>query len=223
MVTRALIIYGGWEGHQPGQCARLVASILERDGVDVELSDSLATLDHPEMLAHFSVIIPCWTMGDLTPERERHLTDAVRGGIGLAGWHGGMADAFRSATDYQFMVGGQFVAHPGGIIDYRVEITDRDHPITRGLGDFDVHTEQYYLHVDPSNHVLATTTFTGEHAPWIAGCRMPVAWTRRYGEGRVFCCSIGHVADDLRIPEVSALIRRGALWAARALDEDRTA
>jgi type 1 glutamine amidotransferase len=117
------------------------------------------------------------------------------------------------------MTGGQFVAHPGGIIDYRVEIVAPDHPITRGLEDFDVRSEQYYMHIDPTNEVLAMTTVSGEHAPQVAGSRMPVAWIRRWGEGRVFYCSIGHSADDLRVAQVGEMVRRGILWAAGALEE----
>ena len=128
-----------------------------------------------------------------------------------------MADSFRS-TEYQFMVGGQWVAHPGNIIDYTVQITNREDPITAGLGDFSMHSEQYYLHVDPSNEVLATTTFSGEYAPWIDGCVMPVVWKRKWGEGRVFYCSLGHVVADFDVPEARELVRRGMHWAAR-MDE----
>jgi type 1 glutamine amidotransferase len=219
MTGSALFIYGGWDGHEPEACARLIAPLIEAAGVRAALSDSLSVLDDARVLKRYRVIVPCWTMGELAPRREAALVEAVRAGTGLAGWHGGMGDAFRTSTDYQFMTGGQFVAHPGGIIDYRVHIVDRAHPITRGLGDFDVHSEQYYMHVDPSNAVLAETVFSGEHAPWIAGNRIPVAWTRRYGRGRVFYCSIGHGPDDLRLPEVKEMIRRGILWAAGVPDD----
>ncbi len=124
------------------------------------------------------------------------LTAAVRGGVGLAGYHGGMCDAFREAVEYQFMCGGQWVAHPGNIIDYRVNVTRPDDPIMEGIRDFDYRSEQYYMHVDPSNEVLATTTFSGEHAYWTKDVVMPVVWKRHYGEGRVFYSSLGHVAKE---------------------------
>jgi type 1 glutamine amidotransferase len=124
-----------------------------------------------------------------------------------------MADSFREATDYQFMVGGQWVAHPGDVIDYRIHITDPTDPITAGLPDFSLHSEQYYLHVDPSNQVLATTTFSGEHVPWIDGVVMPSVWKRHYGAGRVFYASFGHAASDFDVPEARELVRRGLLWA----------
>jgi type 1 glutamine amidotransferase len=155
-------------------------------------------------------------MGTIEPGPLAALHDAVVSGVGLAGFHGGMGDAFRDATDFHFMVGGQFVAHPDDIKDYDVAIADHDHEITRGLGDFSVRSEQYYLHVDPAVHVLATTVFEPESAPWVAGTVMPVAWTRRHGEGRVFYSSLGHQPADLDVPEARELLRRGMLWAARA-------
>ena len=136
-------------------------------------------------------------------------------GVGFGGWHGGMGDSFRNHPDYQFIVGGQWVAHPGGVIDYRVNITNHADPITAGLEDFDMHSEQYYMHVDPSNEVLATTTFDGEILPWIKGTVMPVAWKRQWGAGKVFYSSLGHVAKDFDVPEAREIVRRGLLWAAR--------
>ena len=153
----------------------------------------------------------------ITPDQERGLLGAVRAGTGLAGWHGGMADAFRANPAYQFLVGGQWVAHPGDVFTHAVDIVAGDHPITRGLGRFTMRSEQYYLHVDPSNEVLATTTFDGRHgdAPWIAGCVMPVAWTRSYGAGRVAYCALGHKDTDFDVPEAREMTHRGLRWATR--------
>jgi hypothetical protein len=219
IMAEALFVQGGWEGHEPEQAVRVIAPLIEAAGLDVRIEDTLTAFDDAETLKDLAVIVPCWTMGELTAEQEKNLTDAVRGGVGLAGWHGGMGDAFRTSTEFQFAVGGQFVAHPGDIIDYPVQISEPNHPITAGLHHFTLKSEQYYLHVDPANEVLATTMFTGEHAPWIKGCVMPVAWTKMYGDGRVFYCSIGHVAADLEIPQVKEMIRRGVLWAACALGD----
>jgi uncharacterized protein len=211
-VSDALIVWGGWDGHQPqvfaGECARM----LEDAGMSVRVAD---TLDALTELDGERLVVPIWTMGTIAPEPLAALQRAVEGGVGLAGFHGGMGDAFRDATDYQFMVGGQFVSHPDGIKDYDVTIVDRASPITEGLSDFSVHSEQYYMHVDPSNHVLATTTFDPETAPWVAGTVMPVAWTRRWGAGRVFYSSLGHAPEELDVPEARELLRRGMLWAAR--------
>jgi len=211
----ALIVWGGWPGHQPQECAELFAPILREGGYEVEVSDTLdAFLDGPK-LAALDLIVPIWTQGTITKEQERGLLDAVRGGVGLAGWHGGMGDAFRNNVEYQFMVGGQWVAHPGNIIDYQVNITDHDDPITAGLADFSMHSEQYYLHVDPSNEVLATTTFGDQYLPWIARTVMPVVWKRRWGAGKVFYCSLGHHASDFAVPEAREIVRRGMLWASK--------
>jgi type 1 glutamine amidotransferase len=209
------MLAGGWPGHQPRETSQRFAKALSAEGYAVQVADSLDALLDPEAMRDLSLIVPNWTMSTISDEQEKAILNAVRGGVGLAGWHGGMGDAFRNNTGYQFMVGGQWVAHPGNIIDYTVNITDRDHPITSGLDDFAVHSEQYYMHVDPSNRVLATTTFSGEHTPHIEGTVMPVAWTRHWGEGRVAYCSLGHVDSDFENSSTYQLVLRGLLWAAR--------
>jgi type 1 glutamine amidotransferase len=214
-MKRALIVWGGWEGHEPKQRADIFAPWLQSQGYEVIVSNTLDTYTDKELMQSLNLIVPIWTMGTITPEQEAGLLDAVRSGVGIAGWHGGMGDSFRNNTEYQFMVGGQWVAHPGNIIDYEVNIIKPEDPIVAGLSDFKMHSEQYYMHVDPSNEVLATTTFSGEYCEWIAGTVMPVVWKRRYGKGRVFYSSLGHVAKDFEVPEALEIMKRGMLWASR--------
>lgn len=211
----AMFVWGGWDGHEPKLCVDIFAPLLEENGFHVEISDTLDSYLNREKLMALDLIVPVWTMGTITEAQERGLLEAVRSGVGIAGWHGGMADSFRNNTEYQFMVGGQWVAHPGGVIDYEVNIIDHEDPITAGLDDFRMHSEQYYMHVDPSNQVLATTTFTGDHSYWIDGVVMPVVWKRRYGQGRVFYASLGHVAKDFDVPEAREIVKRGMIWASR--------
>lgn len=211
----ALITWGGWEGHEPEKGAALFAPFLRAQGYEVEVVTTLDVyLDTAKMSAR-DLIVPIWTMSTITPEQEKGLLEAVKSGVGIAGWHGCMADSFRNNPEYQFMVGGQWVAHPGNIIDYLVNVTKHDDPIMEGIQDFRMHSEQYYMHVDPMNEVLATTTFGGEYAPWIAGSVVPVAWKKRYGEGRVFYSSLGHVRSDFDVPEAVEIMKRGMLWASR--------
>lgn len=214
-MKQAFIFFGGWAGHEPAAFAQLTKHDLETADFEVTLADNLELLSDADSLSKFDLIVPMWTMGEITKEQEQGLLAAVENGTGIAGWHGGMGDAFRANTNYQFMVGGQFVAHPGGIITYRVNITQQDDPIVSGIRDFNMHSEQYYMHVDPCNEVLATTTFSGEHAPWTAGCVMPVVWKRRWGKGRVFYSSLGHVTKDFDVKEAREISRRGMLWASR--------
>ncbi len=214
-MKRALIFRGGWEGHEPVQTSDMVAGELRKRGMEVNIFDQQECLLDPELETKYDVIIPVWTMGTLIPEASAVLRKAVLNGVGLGGWHGGMCDAFREDTEYQFMTGGQWVAHPGNVIDYRVEITGHD-PIVDGIGDFDMHSEQYYMQVDPGNEVLAVTRFNGAVCPWIDGTVMPVVWKRRYGKGKVFYSSLGHVAEDFRrTPQSLEIAVRGILWAAR--------
>ncbi|PBB30895.1 ThuA domain-containing protein [Mesorhizobium sp. WSM3868] len=213
-MRQALIVWGGWEGHEPEAGARVVKAMLEEEGFAVRLENTTAVFADPA-IADLSLIVPIYTMSKLAKAEEANLSKAVENGVGLGGYHGGMGDAFRESTDYQFMCGGQWVAHPGNIIDYRVNIVRRDDPIVAGIDDFQYRSEQYYMHVDPSNDVLATTTFSGEHAPWIAGVVMPVVWKRRHGKGRVFYSSLGHAAKEFEVPQMRTILRRGLVWAAR--------
>ena len=213
-MREALIVWGGWSGHEPERCAGIVAAMLEEEGFKVHVDITTAAFAAP-YLAGMSLVVPIVTMAKIEKKEVENLTKAVRSGVGLAGFHGGMGDAFREAVEYQFMCGGQWVAHPGNIIDYRVNILHRDDPVMQGIEDFDYRSEQYYMHVDPSNQVLATTTFSGEHAGWIDGVVMPVVWKRHHGEGRVFYSSLGHVAAEFEIPQMRTILRRGMLWAAR--------
>jgi uncharacterized protein len=210
----ALIVWGGWAGHEPEQCARVVAAMLENEGFQVRSENTTEAFADPA-IRDLSLIVPIVTASTIEKQELDNLCAAVESGVGLAGYHGGMGDAFRKEPAYQFMCGGQFVAHPGNIIDYRVTITRPDDPVMAGIEDFDYRSEQYYMHVDPSNEVLATTTFSGAHCSWIGGVVMPVVWKRRYGEGRVFYSSLGHVAAEFEVPQMAKILRRGLVWAAR--------
>ena len=213
-MKKALIVWGGWEGHTPEVAANVVGDMLREDGFQVATSDSTSAFADPD-LHQLSLIVPIITQSTAEPAEIANLTAAIESGVGLGGFHGGMGDSFRDVVDYQFMVGGQWVAHPGDIIDYRVNITDDQDPVTKGIDDFNYRSEQYYMHVDPANQVLATTTFSGEHASWTKGVVMPVVWKRHHGAGRVFYSALGHTADEFAVPEMKEILRRGLNWAAR--------
>jgi type 1 glutamine amidotransferase len=217
---RALFVWGGWEGHEPKQCVDIFAPWLKEQGFEVEISNTLDSYLDAGKLKSLDLIVHIFTMSDIKPEQEKALEEAVKSGVGLAGWHGGLADAHRSSVEYEFMVGGQWVAHPGGVIPYRVNVINHEDLITKGLSDFNMNSEQYYMQVDPIVEVLATTTFSGQHAPWIEGSVMPVVWKKMYGKGRVFYTSLGHVAKDFDVPEAREIVKRGLLWAARVSGED---
>ncbi|GAC1402345.1 MAG: ThuA domain-containing protein [Chloroflexota bacterium] len=211
----ALVVWGGWAGHEPQQCVEVFTPFLESQNFNIHSTQTLDVFLDETVVRATDLIVLIYTMSEITDAQEKALTDAVAAGTGLAGWHGGMGDAFRNNPNYQFMVGGQWVAHPGDIIDYTVDIVKNDDPITAGLQSFAMHSEQYYMHIDPSNEVLATTTFSGDRLPWIAGTVMPVVWKRKWGQGRVFYSSLGHVARDFDVPEAREIMQRGMLWASR--------
>lgn len=213
---KILFVRGGWEGHEPKQTSDVFIPWLEEEGGIVNISNTLNSyLDIP-LMESLDLIIQTWTMGEITQEQEKGLLSAIKNGCGFSGWHGGIGDSFRNSTEYQFMVGGQWVSHPGGVIDYEVHITSKNDEVTKGLKDFKIHSEQYYMHVDPNVKVLATTTFTGKYASWIDGSIIPVVWKKYYDKGRVFYSSLGHVAKDFDITEVLEIQKRGIIWAAQS-------
>jgi type 1 glutamine amidotransferase len=219
MGRKVLIVWGGWDGHQPRQVAEVFSRVLTQDGFDVEVSDTLDAFKDAEKLASLSLIVPVWTMGKISGEQADPVFKAVRDhGVGIAGCHGGMCDAFRENTEWQFMTGGQWVAHPGNDgTKYRVKIVKTGNPIIEGVGDFDVSSEQYYMHVDPAVKVLATTEFPVADGPHVPNGRfdMPVVWTKYYGKGKVFYNSLGHQANVVETEPCLTLMRRGFAWAAK--------
>ena len=218
MAQRALITWGGWPVHEPDKVAALFAGDLRAAGFDVAVTDTLACFDDPGALAGLALIVPVWTMSSIGKEQSQNVADAVAAGVGLAGCHGGMCDAFRGDNLWQFMTGAQWVAHPGndGVV-YQVRITDPGNPLVAGIADFAVETEQYYLHVDPAVKVHAVCDFPtvdGPHAP-NGPVAMPVGFTKLWGRGRVYYNALGHQAKVIDHGSPREMIRRGLVWAAR--------
>ncbi|TVR59342.1 MAG: hypothetical protein EA426_07365 [Spirochaetaceae bacterium] len=217
MSQKALIVWGGWDGHEPKLVGERFDAVLRKEGFEVEVSNSLDSFLDLEKLMGLDLIVPVWTMGEITKEQTEPVIEAVASGVGLAGCHGGMCDSFRNSVQWQFMTGGNWVAHPGGDgVEYRVEIKNSSSPLVEGISDFTVKSEQYYLHVDPAVEVLATTRFP--EVTWFHSTNrkvdMPVVWTKRWGHGRVYYNSLGHHNDIFDGPEALELMRRGLLWAA---------
>ncbi len=217
----ALIVWGGWDGHEPDKVAALFEEILKAEGFKVEVSNDMDSFADKDKVFAQNLIVPIITMSTITAEQRDPVVKAVAEmGIGLAGCHGGMCDAFRNDTEWQFMTGGQWVAHPGNDgVKYMIKIDGNNpHEITNGIPDFEVASEQYYLHTDPGNNVLAYCDFPtpgvdGPHAR--NACKMPQIWTKYYGQGRVFYNALGHHADVLEAPHPREIMRRGFLWATK--------
>jgi len=211
---KALIVQGGWEGHEPELMAAFCAEKLKSEGFTVDIADSLDAFDDADSLARYQLISPCWTMGTLSPDQSANLRAAIHAGVGLGGFHGGMGDAFRGDIDYEWMVGGHFVGHPY-VGNYTIELKDPTHPITEGLpSSFDYHSEQYYMMMDPGVTVLADTVYHHEGR----AITMPVIWIRTWGKGRVFYSALGHKYQEfIDAPAVAQMTINGLKWAAQNL------
>ena len=215
---RALVVRGGWEGHSPVEATDRFLPFLEEQGFSVDVHDGPGVYDDRDGLLATDLVLQCYTQGEATDRQVTNLVDAVAAGTGLAGWHGGIVDSYRASPDYLHLTGGQWAAHPGGFVDYDVEVVAerRDHPIVAGLGRWSHHTEQYWCLTDGLNDVLLTSRFEATpDTPWRTDLVVPAAWTRQWGRGRVFVSTIGHKLEDLDVPQVRTLTERGLLWAAR--------
>jgi len=216
---KALIVWGGWDGHEPKLVSEIFCKVLVEEGFEVEVSDTLESFSDREKLMELSLIVPLWTMGEIDGGYVKNVCDAVESGVGIAGCHGGMCDSFRTNTNWQFLTGAQWVDHPGNDgVEYVVNIKkNSSSPITSGIDDFTVKSEQYYIHHDPVVDVLATTRFPLVDGPHAANgvVDVPVVFTKLWGKGRVFYNSLGHVANVFDVPQALQLMRNGFIWAAK--------
>ena len=228
---RALIVRGGWEGHEPVQATDLFIPHLRDHGFDVQVADSPAPYADPELMAATDLIVQCMTMSTIEREQIAGLVSAVEAGTGLAGWHGGIADAYRNSADYLQLVGGQFAHHAAiappdqltgeqsdNYQHYTIELTElgRSHPVTAGVEDFSLTTEQYWVLSDEYNEVLATTTQAKrDYDAWDRPVTFPAVWTRHWGDGRIVVSTAGHRLEIVQDPSVRRIIEQGLLWAAR--------
>ena len=222
---KVLIMWGGWEGHKPELFVKYVSAWLEKKDIEYVISNDLEDYANFNFLSEFDLIVQSVTMSELSKSQEAGLLKAINSGIGIAGAHGGIADSFRKQTNYQFMIGGQWVEHPGKITKFTVNFLKDE--LTEGLEDFEIETEQYYMHYDPSIEIIATSKFNGKpftpnntdfilDPTWIDDVVMPVAWKKRYGLGRVFNMSNGHDPDEfIKHPDAWILLTRGFIWAMR--------
>lgn len=217
-MKKALIFYGGWDGHTPKETGFLFKEMLEAEGFEVTISDSLSVLDDYESITKYDLFVPVWTMGTISGQQCQNICKAVEEGAGIAGCHGGMCDSFRESTQWQFMTGSQWVEHPGGDkAVYQVNLLPGS-PFTEGLEDFTLQSEQYYIHVDPAVKVHATTQFPVFDGPHSSNgtVTLPIAYTKMWGKGKVYYNSLGHTYRIFTdIPAAKEMMRRGFLWAAR--------
>ncbi len=208
VLKKALIVWGGWEGHQSEAVSNILADMLRSEKFEVTLSNTLDSFSDISLMQSMDLIIPNWTNGKIAKQPLSNLIETIQNGCGLAGCHAGMCGAFRQEVDYHYMTGGQWVQHPGGDgICYTVRITDQNHPVTKGMTDFEVFTEQYYMHIDPAISIHAVTNFDK--------VEMPVVWTKKWGKGNVYYNSLGHSPEIIQQPAVYKLLKKGFLWASR--------
>lgn len=220
----ALLVRGGWEGHAPEAATDLFIPFLESHGFEVRVAGSPSVYADAVAMSEVDLLVQCISMGEITEVEVAALRAEIARGMGFTGWHGGIIDSFRASPEYLQLVGGAFATHPadetGSVqVEHRIEITEAGarHPVTDGIDDFTLTTEQYWVLHDDASEVLATTTHAAQHwQPWHGPVTSPAVWTRQWGEGRIVVSTAGHDVDTLNDPNVRTIIERGMLWAARS-------
>lgn len=230
MTSSVLVVRGGWDGHHPVEATEMFLPFLADHGYDIRIEESPEVYADVDAMASIDLIVQSVTMSEISNEALAGLRSAVTAGTGLVGWHGGIADSYRNSSDYLHLIGGQFATHPSvapehavegeanSFLDYAVEFTElgREHEVTRGLADFRLNTEQYWVLHDDLIDVLATTTHPAQPwQPWHRPIVSPAVWTRDWGSGRIVVVTPGHSVDVLEHPTVRTIIERGMLWATR--------
>jgi hypothetical protein len=198
------LVFAGGKIHDFKGCGQAIrAALAEREEFEITYAEEDLDLLLPASLDRFDLLVFYYTVGEITDAQKNGLLNWVASGKGFVAVHSG-ADSFRGCPEYRAMVGGYFVTHPK-YRDYQVSVVDAEHPITEGLVEFMVRDEQYILDYDPRVEVLASALYKGQ--------AMPVAWTKPWGNGRVFYLALGHDAPACQHEMFRVLLQRGAHWA----------
>ena len=189
-----------------------------------------AQKDHSELFEDISgwdydVIVLYNMTQNISPKRQENFKSLLRDkGVGLVGLHHAEA-AFQDWDEYRRIIGAKYplkdqtiegVAFKTGTykhdVDLTVRIADRNHPITRGLSDFDIHDESYKgLWFARDNHVLLTTDHETSDKT--------IGWVRpNYGKARVCFFQGGHDSKAYANPNFREIVVRAIRWSAGRLD-----
>jgi type 1 glutamine amidotransferase len=221
--AKVLLLTGGARAHHGYRDqAFYLASALEDTGrYEVTLAEDAAILETPALRKYDLVIVNADRRDPefkFTRSQQEALLNYVREGHGYVSIHGADNAAPDWIPDWREMLGGVFshIGQPDSKTKkgtFRIHIVKTDHPIMRGLEDFDVKDELYYnLQMLPDVEPLATTDYSG--GTW------PVAWTRMYGQGRVFHTPLGHrdfgpgKDDPIYNPSLRKMVIQGIDWVA---------
>ncbi len=215
---RALVLWGGYPGHQPEEAVERFVPFLKNGGFDVVVANDLAAYADARLMSGLSLILQNWTKGDLTPDQFQGLSDAVRSGAGLVGWHGGLCDAFRHMPEYQFMTGGSGSLTRAEARLATPSILRQAPPRIRSWPDW-AHSTSFpssttWQSTRRSRYSRQPRSAGGAEAPWINEAVIPAVWRRRWDHGRVFYMSWGHQASDFDVEPARVIAERGLLWAA---------
>jgi len=208
---KVLFMRGGY--HSPKHPEILTKELLKRTN-DFEITFTQNLNDvKAENIKQYDLVANYTTGYKLSKEQESGLCDFVFNGGGFVGIHSA-SDTFKNSDRYFEMLGGRFSGH--GHEKFTVFIYDSEHPVTKGMKDFEIEDETY-RHKYHRN--LQMRSLTRMNKPGAIE-RQSMGWVSHYGKGRVFYTGNGHGEKAWKNLQFQRLVTRGMYWAAKRKVKD---
>jgi type 1 glutamine amidotransferase len=235
-VTRAepvkVLIITGDHGHNWKETTPFLKELLTKAGHKVDVTEAPSKDLTGDNLKQYDVLLlnyrntpkgaaanPASVWSD---DNKKAFAEAVKGGKGLVVYHHA-SSAFVGDTDFdkefeKITAGGwRKQGNHGKMHQFTVTPRNKDHVITKGLGEFSHGRDELYQNslIPPGSEVLVTAYSDKEKDPKNTGKHEPVVWVANYGKGRVYHNSLGHDVEAMKSsPGFAVLLVRGVEWAA---------
>ncbi len=214
---RVLLTFGG-HGFQQKPFFAMFDAMKDVEYTKAPMPES-AKLLAPGLQKEFDAIVMFDMVGSISPEQQQAFVALLNEGIGVVSLHHNMG-AHRKWDEFRKIIGGKFIFEPGEIDgeklgksgwshgqDMKVTVADKDHPITKGLKDFEIHDETYNKYYTADDVKVLLTTDHPKNDP-------ELAWVLNYGKSRVFYFMLGHDAKTWENPNFPEILARGIRWTA---------
>jgi type 1 glutamine amidotransferase len=228
--VKVLIITGD-HGHNWKETTPFLKELLTKAGHKVDVTESPSKDLTSDNLARYDVLLLNYRntpkgakenpASVWSEDNKKAFTEAVKGGKGLVVYHHASA-AFVGASEFdkefeKIIAGGWRKQGNHGKMHQFTVTTRKEHPITRGLGEFEHGRDELYQNslILGGSEVLCTAYSEKARDPKNTGKHEPVVWVATYGKGRVYHNSLGHDVEAMKSSAgFAVLLIRGVEWAA---------
>jgi type 1 glutamine amidotransferase len=214
---RVLLTTGG-HGFQADPFYAMFDAMKDIDYTKAQLPKDAGLLK-PGLEDKYDVIVMYDMVAGISPEQQQAFVSLLEKGIGVVSLHHNLG-AHRDWDEFRKIIGGKFILAACTIEGrqyqktpwshdehLRVTVCDQNHPITAGITDFEIHDETYGTYYTAPDLQVLLKTDHPENNP-------EIAWTKRYGNSRVFYLMLGHDAHAYGNPNFAKLVHQGIRWAA---------